>query len=257
MNRLFMSVTRIRSAWHRKRQRAAALQDASRDMGRTSFGRSWSAAVLCRFFVFAFVGACNSKVVAAVNTSKLPPPANVKVDFARDIQPIFERSCLRCHGPEKPKSGFRLDNRDAALRGGENGKAIMPGDSANSPLIHLVAGLDEEIGRMPPKGKGDPLTPEEISLLRAWIDQGAQWPEGGTIGAPEVWPKAAASPGFRWISVSGDKQKFREHFSMREGLNAGLESFFIQDRLSPDSDIKLEGRYFPEDEDIRLALRVQ
>ena len=257
MNRVFMLLPPLASRFHRKRQRTAALQDASRDTGRTNFRRFWSAAVLCRFFAFAILAVCNSKAVAAVDTSKLPPPANVKVDFARDIQPIFERSCLRCHGPEKPKSGFRLDNREAALKGGENGKAMVPGDSTNSPLIHLVAGLDEEIGRMPPKGKGDPLTAEEISLLRAWIDQGAQWPEGGTIGAPKVWPKAAASPGFRWISVSGDKQKFREHFWMKDGLNAGLESFSIQDRLSPDSDIRLEGRYFPEDEDIRLALRVQ
>src|SRR5436190_8666363 len=117
-----------------------------------------------------------------VDAAQLSPPANVKVDFARDIRPILERSCIRCHGPEKPKSGFRLDNRAAALKGGENGKDILPGDSANSLLIQVVAGLSEDVERMPPKGKGDPLTSEEISLLRSWIDQGVQWPE--TIGGP-------------------------------------------------------------------------
>src|SRR5437870_3129035 len=103
MNRVFMLLPPLASRFHRKRQRTAALQDASRDTGRTNFRRFWSAAVLCRFFAFAILAVCNSKAVAAVDTSKLPPPANVKVDFARDIQPIFERSCLRCHGPEKPK----------------------------------------------------------------------------------------------------------------------------------------------------------
>src|SRR5215212_1247721 len=71
-----------------------------------------------------------------VDISKLPPPASVQVDFDRDIKPIFEASCFRCHGPGRPKSGFRLDLRDAALKGGENGIDIIPGKSAESSLIH-------------------------------------------------------------------------------------------------------------------------
>src|SRR5262245_4960265 len=94
--------------------------------------------------------------------AELPPPAQVKVEFARDVLPIFERSCLSCHGPQRPKSGLRLDNRESALKGGDNGKVILPGDSTNSPLVLIVAGLHDTIDRMPPKGKGDPLTPEEI-----------------------------------------------------------------------------------------------
>jgi WD40 repeat protein len=104
---------------------------------------------------------------------KLPPAAGKEVDFARDIEPIFTKTCYKCHGPEKQKSAFRLDNREAALKGGENGVDILPGKSAESPLIRYVAGLDEEI-KMPPKGS-DPLSAEEIGLLRAWIDQGAKW----------------------------------------------------------------------------------
>src|SRR5256885_15430496 len=103
---------------------------------------------------------------------KLPPPATNHIEFLRDIQPIFERSCLRCHGPERPKSKFRLDNRAAALQGGEdNREDIIPGDSAHSPLIHYVARLVKEM-EMPPPGKGEPLTPTQIGILRAWIDQG-------------------------------------------------------------------------------------
>src|SRR5277367_1693578 len=71
-----------------------------------------------------------------IDTSKLPPPATNVIDFTRDIRPILETSCLRCHGPEKPKSHFRLDDRADALKGGEKGVDIIPGKSASSPLIH-------------------------------------------------------------------------------------------------------------------------
>src|SRR5207302_234797 len=84
------------------------------------------------------------------------------------IQPILEKSCWRCHGPERPKSHFRLDNRESALKGGENGLDIIPGNSAKSPLIHFVARLVPDM-EMPPPGKGPPLTPDQIGLLRAWI----------------------------------------------------------------------------------------
>lgn len=177
-----------------------------------------------------------------------------EVDFQRDIKPIFDRSCVSCHGPEKPKSGFRLDQRERAMRGGDNGKAILPGDSTNSPLALVVAGLHPEIEQMPPKGKGEPLTPEEITRLRAWIDQGAHWPE---TGITESQTTALAAPIVRWISVSGDERKFREHFGMKEGVHAGLQDFFIQEKTGPDSTLRLEGRLFPEDLDIRLALRYE
>src|SRR4051794_9596659 len=82
---------------------------------------------------------------AEVDVSRLPPPATNRIDFSRDVQPIFDHSCLRCHGPERPKSHFRLDNRDSAIKGGENGVDIIPGDSAQSPLIQYVAGLPEDM----------------------------------------------------------------------------------------------------------------
>jgi len=160
---------------------------------------------VCRT-VLAFVillrldGALNG---AEIDVSKLPPPAPTRVDFDRDIKPIFQATCFRCHGPERPKSSFRLDNRQDALKGGDNGVAIVPGDSAKSPLIHFVAGLDEDLP-MPPKGKGEPLTPAQIGLLRAWIDQGAKWPEG----KPASTLSFSISPSVRWVTVSGNEQKF-------------------------------------------------
>ncbi len=106
--------------------------------------------------------------------ARLPSPAAGPVEFAKDIRPIFADNCYKCHGPEKHKNGLRLDSKTDALAGGDSGKAILPGKSTESRLIHYVAGLDPE-KVMPPKG--DRLTAEQIGRLRAWIDAGAAWPE--------------------------------------------------------------------------------
>src|SRR6267143_2120486 len=84
--------------------------------------------------------------MAATNNdvSRLPPPIGRAVDFTKDIQPVFANNCYMCHGPEKKKNGLRLDLRAAALQGGDSGPAIVPGKSAESLLVHLVAGLDED-----------------------------------------------------------------------------------------------------------------
>jgi mono/diheme cytochrome c family protein len=113
-----------------------------------------------------------------VDTSKLPPPSDKKgVTYAADIKPIFEKSCVKCHGPEKQKAKLRLDTLEAALKGGEDGKVIEPGDSANSMLVHNVAHIGDEDMFMPPpdnKDKIPQLTKEQVGLIRAWIDQGAK-----------------------------------------------------------------------------------
>jgi hypothetical protein len=103
------------------------------------------------------------------------------VDFARDVQPVFARACIPCHGAQKQQSSFRLDDQAAALKGGDLGADILPGRSGDSPLIHYVAGLRPDL-RMPPRGPR--LAPEEIGLLRAWIDQGARWPDAPDRGSP-------------------------------------------------------------------------
>src|SRR6267143_1020158 len=88
---------------------------------------------VCLLASFSFLLPCLTGAAAPVDESKLPPSATNRIDFGRDILPIFEASCFKCHGPEKPKSHFRLDNRAAALKGGENGVDILPGQSAKSP----------------------------------------------------------------------------------------------------------------------------
>jgi mono/diheme cytochrome c family protein len=99
------------------------------------------------------------------------PPA---VDFVKDVQPILQARCAGCHGAAKQRGGFRIDRKDRAMQGGDSGPAIVPGKSAASLLVQRVASTDKA-ERMP--ANGDPLTPEQVRLLRAWIDQGAPWPE--------------------------------------------------------------------------------
>jgi hypothetical protein len=120
------------------------------------------------------VSAAVSLSAADVDVSKLPPAATkTGLTFDKDIKPIFEKSCVKCHGAEKQKGKLRLDSLEASLKGGENGESIVKGNSAKSPLVHTIARLDPD-SAMPPDGKGDPLTKEQIGVIRAWIDQGAK-----------------------------------------------------------------------------------
>jgi mono/diheme cytochrome c family protein len=106
------------------------------------------------------------------------------VDFASEIQPIFSRHCYQCHGPQKQRSGFRLDQRAAALAGGDLGEAIVAGRSADSPLLTYIAGGDPQM-QMPPEGPR--LSAAEIGRVKLWIDQGAKWPEAAATTSTETW----------------------------------------------------------------------
>ena len=97
------------------------------------------------------------------------------IDFATDIQPLFAAKCYSCHGDEKHESGLRINVRDAALRGGDNGRLLIPGDSDGSSLTQVLTGTHESVERMPVDE--EPLSAEQISLIRQWIDQGAEWPD--------------------------------------------------------------------------------
>ena len=95
--------------------------------------------------------------------------------FVPDIRPIFEAHCVKCHGPEKQKSGYRLDVKSIAFTGGEGSAPnILPGNGATSPLVKYIRGEVEDM-KMPPEG--EPLSPAEIATVTAWIDAGAVWPD--------------------------------------------------------------------------------
>lgn len=128
----------------------------------------------CLFFLGSLV------LLAALKPWETRVRAQAKVDFARDIQPIFQTSCVPCHFGEKPKAEPRLDSKTQTL------KLVVPGNSKDSRLLHRVLGLDGE-ERMP---LGRPaLSAAQINLLKQWIDEGANWPDSATAtgGAKTHW----------------------------------------------------------------------
>lgn len=184
--------------------------------------------------------------------TQLPPPATKPIDFDRDIRPILDNTCVRCHGPERPKSHFRIDSREAALKGGENGIDILEGNSARSPLAYYIAGLVKDM-EMPPPGKGHPLDAEQVGLIRAWIDQGVKW---GAATNEVAKLEFSITPELRWFSVKGNERMFREHTGIKEGFSGGAQSVYFREQTSDDRSLTLQARAFanPEEYDFKLNI---
>jgi ankyrin repeat protein len=126
----------------------------------------------------------------ALSGQGLPAQVPAKVDFARHVQPLFRTYCYGCHGPSLQSGGFRLDRRRDSMpnRVGANGARVVPGNSATSRVYLRVAGSQAGL-QMPPTGA---LSPEQISIIKAWIDQGAEWPDelAGEAPLPAQDPRA-------------------------------------------------------------------
>ncbi len=124
--------------------------------------------------------AATTTVWVSVHAQSSAAPQST-VDFTRDIQPILQATCYECHGPKKTKAKLRLDSTAGILKGGETGAIVVAGKSEQSLIVRRLLGLDGE-DRMPKDG--DPLPAPQLALIRAWIDQGAKWPQ--TAGQPAV-----------------------------------------------------------------------
>jgi hypothetical protein len=149
----------------------------------------------------------------------LPPPATRPVIFSKDIKPIFEASCIKCHGRGRAKGGFQLDTRETLLKGGDSAAAIVVGQSSQSLLIKLVSGGDPD--NVMPK-KGSRLTSEQVGLLRTWIDQGAVWDAGFTFARPTPLNLTPHQPVF--------------HISVENGVNPIdqiLKPYFERNHFQP------------------------
>lgn len=157
-------------------------------------------------------------IFACLMGQALSAQTPAKVDFARNIQPLFRDHCIECHGTSQQMRGLRLDRRRDAMpnRVGANGARIVPGDSARSPLYRRVSETRSG-AQMPPSG---PLPPEQISLIKAWIDQGADWPDAlsGDGNGGTTDPTVAS---LRDALRSGDRPAFQRILRDRpESINA-------------------------------------
>ena len=129
-------------------------------------------------FRFAFAA-------VAISFASAASGAPAKVDFSHQIVPILREHCGECHTGDKKKGSFSMNDRASLLAGGESGKAVLPGNSAKSPLIAAITSKDPD-KQMPPKGTR--LSPEKVKLLREWIDAGAPWEEGFAFKKPAYEP---------------------------------------------------------------------
>ncbi len=129
-------------------------------------------------FRFAFAA-------VAISFASAASGAPAKVDFSHQIVPILREHCGECHTGDKKKGSFSMNDRASLLAGGESGKAVLPGNSAKSPLIAAITSKDPD-KQMPPKGTR--LSPEKVKLLRDWIDAGAVWEEGFAFKKPAYEP---------------------------------------------------------------------
>ena len=147
-----------------------------------------------------------------------------RVDFLRDVRPIFEAHCFRCHGPDKQQSNYRLDSKTVALKGGDYGDPpILPGKSNESPLIGYLSGKGEL--KMPPQGER--LSAHEIEILRAWIDEGANWPyDGERDAAKSHWSfQPVVRPAVPQIAEPGSE--------LRNAIDAFVLAKLCENGLSP------------------------
>ncbi len=134
-----------------------------------------------------------------------------RMDFVKDVQPILEFECVRCHHDGEPKGGFSLNSKEKAFKGGSSGPGIVPGKPLQS-LVHVTTALatnHEMI--MPPVEKGGPLSKEMIKTLATWIEQGALWPAGTNLVARK-----------KEVAAGGDEAVTIEQ--IHKGITAKLEA---------------------------------
>ncbi len=117
------------------------------------------------------VGACVA-LLSATGCEREPAPAS----YAKDVAPILEAHCKTCHTPGQPgyvASGFDVGGYDALMKGTRYGPVVLPGDPLTSTLVMLIEGRADPSLRMPHAG-AQPLTPEQVTTIRRWVQQGAK-----------------------------------------------------------------------------------
>jgi hypothetical protein len=153
-----------------------------------------------QWLIFGITAACTVCHVGPRNAAQAEPKVKA-INFDRQIRPILADNCYACHGPDDKarKAKLRLDVKEKALG---HGSVIVPGKAAASELIERISSDDPDV-RMPPAKTGKRLTPDQVELLRQWIDQGAKWSTHWAFVRPER-PKVPAVKSEPWVRNSID-----------------------------------------------------
>ena len=117
-----------------------------------------------------------------------------RIDFVKNVQPILEQNCVSCHNPEKDKGGWILSSKKEAFETGDNAPNIVAFNAAKSALYTLTTLAEDDDDLMPPAKSGGPLKKDEIAILKAWIEQGAVWPDDVKLTAKEKAAVATNNP---------------------------------------------------------------
>lgn len=153
----------------------------------------------------------------------LVAPCAAAPDFERDVAPVLEVACLRCHNPDKDKGGLQLQSEAMALKGGKGGTAYVAGDARGSELIRRIMLPVEDEEFMP--HQGDPLSKIQLQTLKQWVASGAEWPDGVILrqrkaaeaeepAAAELQPGSAPrseAEAIRRVGFILDAENAREH----------------------------------------------
>ncbi|HTU16436.1 MAG TPA: c-type cytochrome domain-containing protein [Gemmataceae bacterium] len=137
-------------------------------------------------------------MLPSATAAAAPPPS-----YAKQVNPFFASYCLECHNREEPKGGLNLETYKSLLEGGDKGTVLTPGKADVSRIVRLVEHKDKPF--MPPKKAKQPR-PEEVALLRAWIDSGAKEDAAVRIAVPEIRPKSPVSPPVASVAYHPDGQ---------------------------------------------------
>ena len=155
------------------------------------------------------------------------------VTYEKDIEPIFVNKCLFCHSGAVKEGKFDIASFDSLMRGGKSGKIIVAGKSAESKFTHMIGKTEKPF--MPPKSE-EPLTPEELALVKLWVDQGAKAPTGVRIRPKPVITALPANVNpVRAVAVSPDKAMHRRPRQPVHVYDAGSGAFIRRSssRTSP------------------------
>jgi hypothetical protein len=175
-------------------------------------------------------------IVAVAGAALIAGPsargADAPIDLDRQIRPILSNNCFACHGPDAKarKADLRLDVKESALAPAASGaKPIVPGNLKDSELLRRITSTDPEV-HMPPASTNKSLKPEEIDVIRRWIEQGAEWQERWAFTAPKraALPKLREARLLQEAGLLGWPRNAIDHFILarlgKEGLAPSAEA---------------------------------